>query len=736
MGTATGAYSARTNHQLRVETQLVSQNIAGNYSTINFQIYSEKTAASTSYYLTAGGGGSFNIGGNTGALPAWLYDFRSNTSYTRATGTVNVGHNADGTLTYGFSASDTAPGALGSASASGSETLPTIARATQPTVSPTSGNTDSTYGIGTAAADSSFTHNIYCSMDNGASYFALITGQAGTVTNYNWTPASTLLPNLTSMTAIIAVNTYTSGGAYIGQKLVYLPLSVPSSIVPTISAVSWVDTQTAAPDVPTLMGGAGRYVQAWSKLQPTVASAGAAGSTISSSSVTQNGQVAASGASFATAVNLSGAVPFTAVAADSRGRTSAVYASTVAVTAYNFPILPTPIITRTSDAAGAVPSSTGTYLSITPSASVSSLVFGAVEKNLLEWQIRIKPVGGTYTTVAAWSATNVSGNTWTTKYVAAGYASATEWVVEVSVRDLFGKNGYSTASTVKTLTVTVPSEAVFMDWDGNNGLGLGKYRANGMLDVAGDIYTAGSKIGGFSVPQNTNAPADPPSSYPLGTSTQLVNPVAGWPLGTALYGSLVTVRGYNDPSGGGTIQYWSAYQATTDIIFYRQWFYSATSWSAWSAVNSPAGQITQFAGATAPSGYLLCDGAGYSRTTYARLFGICSTAFGAGDGSTTFNVPNLKGRVPVGVDSSQTEFQTIGTLGGEKAHLLNIAEIPSHNHGFGAGAAFANYVASGGGSGLAAGTNITTSPTTGYTGGGAAHNNLQPYLSLNHIIKY
>jgi len=65
----------------------------------------------------------------------------------------------------------------------------------------------------------------------------------------------------------------------------------------------------------------------------------------------------------------------------------------------------------------------------------------------------------------------------------------------------------------------------------------------------------------------------------------------------------------------------------------------------------PPGVILPYGAATAPSGYLLCDGSAVSRTTYADLFSVIGTTYGAGDGSTTFNLPHLKGTVPVGKDS-------------------------------------------------------------------------------------
>lgn len=154
----------------------------------------------------------------------------------------------------------------------------------------------------------------------------------------------------------------------------------------------------------------------------------------------------------------------------------------------------------------------------------------------------------------------------------------------------------------------------------------------------------------------------------------------------------------------------------------------------------PAGVVDMFAGSTAPSGYLLCDGSAVSRTTYADLFTAIGTTYGTGDGSTTFNVPNIKGKVPVGRDSGDTSFDTLGETGGEKTHTLTIAEMPEHNHqitrqydstGFSTpyGDPAAGWSLP---EGAASGTNMCP---TAKTGGSGSHNNLQPYIVLNYIIK-
>src|SRR5690606_10883022 len=97
----------------------------------------------------------------------------------------------------------------------------------------------------------------------------------------------------------------------------------------------------------------------------------------------------------------------------------------------------------------------------------------------------------------------------------------------------------------------------------------------------------------------------------------------------------------------------------------------------------PTGAIMPYAGAAEPAGWLFCDGRAVSRTTYAALFAVIGTTYGAGDGSTTFNLPNLKGRVPVGLDTGQAEFDSLGETGAAKTHTFSVSELPSHTHGVG-----------------------------------------------------
>ena len=178
------------------------------------------------------------------------------------------------------------------------------------------------------------------------------------------------------------------------------------------------------------------------------------------------------------------------------------------------------------------------------------------------------------------------------------------------------------------------------------------------------------------------------------------------------------------------------------------------------------GTIVAFPTDTPPTGYLLCDGASLLRASYSALFTLIGTTYGSADG-THFNVPNIKGKVIVGKDTGQTEFDVLGETGGAKTHTLQTTEMPTHTHAQDAhthtqnahshylqytpngknitlNGGGAEYNLSYGTSGATAeelgtrsvtATNQNTTPTNQNTGGGGAHNNLQPYIVLQFMIK-
>lgn len=179
--------------------------------------------------------------------------------------------------------------------------------------------------------------------------------------------------------------------------------------------------------------------------------------------------------------------------------------------------------------------------------------------------------------------------------------------------------------------------------------------------------------------------------------------------------------------------------------------------------GGPAGSIVWSAAASPPDGALAMDGAAVSRATYARLFAAIGTTYGAGDGSTTFNLPNIAGRVIV-AQSSDTEFAALGQVGGTKTHTLTSGQIPNlsaasagaHTHGNAGAGRFLSTdrtsIAKRSGSTYSSGawvpavdqanaieSEAATASAGAHThsvntGGGGAHNNIQPYIVMNAYI--
>lgn len=198
-----------------------------------------------------------------------------------------------------------------------------------------------------------------------------------------------------------------------------------------------------------------------------------------------------------------------------------------------------------------------------------------------------------------------------------------------------------------------------------------------------------------------------------------------------------------------------------------------------------AGVILMYAGSNPPSGYLICDGSAVSRSDYPDLFDAVGTTYGSGDGSTTFNLPNLSGRVALGRSSTHL----LGTSAGEEEHVLTESEMPTHNHEIPThghansitvktpvlshsitqavfkynrpnGTVNCRTANAGGGIARRGTSNATASRTTNVAiaahasqacamsgsisdcdafdsesvGSGVAHNNMQPFVTLNYII--
>jgi len=157
----------------------------------------------------------------------------------------------------------------------------------------------------------------------------------------------------------------------------------------------------------------------------------------------------------------------------------------------------------------------------------------------------------------------------------------------------------------------------------------------------------------------------------------------------------------------------------------------------------PVGAILPYGLDVEPAGWLLCYGQAVSRSTYARLFDVVGTAFGSGDGSTTFNLPDCRGRVFLGKDNlggssanrvTASEADNIGQGSGAETHTLSVGEGGAHSHPENVAATTGN-VGSAGADGITSGHDGDAGQTTA-TGGGGSHNNMQPYQTKALIIKY
>lgn len=186
--------------------------------------------------------------------------------------------------------------------------------------------------------------------------------------------------------------------------------------------------------------------------------------------------------------------------------------------------------------------------------------------------------------------------------------------------------------------------------------------------------------------------------------------------------------------------------------------------------NVPVGTMFQFSSDVIPVGYLLCDGSAISRTDYAALFAVIGTTYGSGDGSTTFNIPDMRGKFAEGADPTHI----LGATGGEAEVTLSTEQMPSHSHttnsqststtgGMSANESHSHgwngYVNAGKASGSTYHYAIFGNDPSTYSGGpqpasvahihsfahthgtdskggNQPHNNLPPYLNVNYIIKY
>lgn len=213
--------------------------------------------------------------------------------------------------------------------------------------------------------------------------------------------------------------------------------------------------------------------------------------------------------------------------------------------------------------------------------------------------------------------------------------------------------------------------------------------------------------------------------------------------------------------------------------------YDGTNWVAAPGLYFPIGAISVFAGATAPTGFLLCNGQALLKLEYPKLFKVVSGSYNNGSElETEFRLPNLNGRVVVGIDKNNTNFNELGKTGGSKTHTLTLNEMTehthiqnahthtqdshahtqaAHNHGmtipwmpnnfeaanFGLAffTTYRNIIAVTGGNNIGTtgvapaiqantATNNPNTATNQSNGSNQSHNNIQPYITMNYAIRF
>lgn len=426
-----------------------NQNIANNTSNVTVKVIAAWTYGS--WNGTGNASGSITIDGTKYPFSGITFNTGKTATGSQVimTKTVDVSHNADGSKTLNCSASFVTGTNSGTVTTSGSKALTTIARATTPTVSKTSVDMGGAVTINTPRASSSFTHDLAYSFAGG-SYVTIATGVA---TSYAWTTPdlASKIPSSASGTVTIRCITK-SGSTTIGTKTVAMTLKVPSSVVPTISAV------TATEATSGLAAQFGAFVKGKSKIKAAITAAGAKGSTIKSYSTTFNGKTYSGASWTSSALTASGSLSLVTTVTDSRGRT-AKKTTAITVLDYNVPFINAMQVYRVN--ADGVAADDGIYIAVRYKYSVTPLNNKNTASLVVEYKQSTATEWATLLTGSALSADT------TEKPSSPTFSTDSQYDIRLTVTDWFEASA--------SYTGLLPSGAVILDIRAD-GLGLGLFK--------------------------------------------------------------------------------------------------------------------------------------------------------------------------------------------------------------------------------------------------------------------
>lgn len=421
-----------------------SQSVASNYSKVRILWKSTQTGESWNGYTKTA---KYYVSINGGAETEYSvsYTLPKGTTQTIVDVTITVNHKADGTGTVKVRTWMDTGISAGVVTQSKTLTLDTIPRASTPTVSSSSVDMGSAVTITTNRASDDFTHDLAYSFAGG-SYVSIATGVGA---SYKWTTPdlASKIPNAASGTVTIRCITK-NGSTTIGTKTVTMTLKVPTSVVPTISAVATAEATSG------LAAQFGAFIKGKSKVKATITAAGAKGSTIKSYSTTFNGKTYTGASWTSSAVTASGSLSLVTTVTDSRGRT-AKKTTTITVLDYAKPVINELQAYRVDETGAA--NDDGIYIAVRYKYSVTSLNSKNTASMVIEYKRSTETEWAELLTGSALSADTTAlpkSPTFSTDY---------QYDVRLSLSDYFG--------AASPYTAQLPSAAVILDI-GADGLSL------------------------------------------------------------------------------------------------------------------------------------------------------------------------------------------------------------------------------------------------------------------------
>lgn len=450
-----------------------SQSVEGNYSMVRIYWTSTQSGESynnytkTAYYYVSVNGGSETTYSVSYKLP------KGSTRVVVDT-TIKVEHKTDGTGSVSVRTWMATGISAGTITKSQSLTLDTIPRATTPTLSASSADMGASVTISLPRASSSFTHDLAYQF-NGGSWTSISTGVG---TSYSWTvpDKATSIPNATSGTMRLRCITK-SGSTTIGTKYVSLTAKVPSSVVPTVSAVAHTEATSG------LAAQFGAYIRDKSKLTITVTASGAKSSTISEYQTTFQNKTYTTKSFTSDLLATAGTLTIKSRVKDSRGRWSSWKSVSITVLDYSRPKIQALAAYRCDSTGSAADD--GTYIAVRYQYSVTSLN----SKNTAAMAVKYKRSTATsYTSLLTGSA--LSANT-IAKPSTPTFSTDYEYDLQLTVKDWFG---------AETVAATVlPSGKVILDIKADGlGIAFGKTAEEAGIDFGWDIVDQVKSFGALS----------------------------------------------------------------------------------------------------------------------------------------------------------------------------------------------------------------------------------------------